>query len=231
MSRNAVLIVLATIFSIFAVGAAYAGSAPADKLIYGYHGMRGAANYMPVAEVTTACSIPTPASKQAFTYTPVTDPVVTCDPATSKPISVGNIAQGGDNFDIRVDVGPFDEPVDVSFGFFNASVDASNIFFMNVSNGITSLQDEFEAPSEEQAGNGPNNPPGHSNGKKNFKRLIPWKSNVLEVHDTIASGEAPELPPGLYVLVLNVTRTSPADNNFDRFYRWVTYFFVPDSPQ
>lgn len=228
MFRSTFIAVLAALFiAVLAFGTAHANSAPNDALLYAYYNVRGAANVMPVVATTTACSIPAPAFKQAFTYTPVADPVITCDPATSKPIGVGDIAQGGGSIDIRVDIGPFDEPVDVSFGLFNASFDASNIFFLNVFNQVTSLQDELA--SEEQDGSSQNNPPGQANGKKNFKRLIPWKSSVLEVHDTIAAGDATFLPPGLYVLVLNVTRTSPADNNFDRFYRWVTYFIVPDN--
>ncbi len=229
MFRNTLLIVLSAVAAVFAFGTAYAGSAPTDNLVYGYYSVRGAANYMPAVETTTACSIPVPTFKQAFTYNPVADPVITCDPATSKPIGVGDIDQG--SLDIKVDIGPFDEPVDVSFGLFNASFDASNIFFLNVFNQVTSLQDEFSDASQVQSKNGTNDPPGQTNGKKNFKELIPWKSDVLEVHDTIVSGDLTELPPGLYVLVLNVTRTSPAANNFDRFYRWVTYFIVPDNVQ
>jgi len=227
MLRSTFITFLTGLFiAVFAFGATYAESAPNDDLLYAYYNVRDTVNIMPAVAITTACSIPAPAFKQAFTYTPVADPVITCDPATSKPIGVGDIAQGGGSIDIKVGIGPFDEPVDVSFGLFNASFDASNIFFLNVFNQITSLQDELA--SEAQGGNGQNNPP---NGKKNFKRLIPWKSNVLEVYDTIAAGDATLLPPGLYVLVLNVTRTSPADNNFDRFYRWVTYFIVPDNVQ
>jgi hypothetical protein len=231
MFRNALLIALTAVVAVLGCGTAYANSTQTDNLVYGYYNVRGAANYMPVAETATTCSIPAPAFKQAFTYTPVVDPVVTCDPATSKPMGVGAIAQGGGSFDVKVDIGPFDEPVDVSFGFFNASMDASNIFFLNVFNQITSLQDEFADASQVQSKDGPGDPPGQANGKKNFKKLIPWKSDVLEVHDTIASGDLTDLTPGLYVLVLNITRTSPADNNFDRFYRWVTYFIVPDSVQ
>jgi len=227
MLRSTFITFLTALFiAVFAFGTTYAESAPNDDLLYAYYNVRDTVNIMPAVAITTACSIPAPAFKQAFTYTPVADPVITCDPATSKPIGVGDIAQGGGSIDIKVGIGPFDEPVDVSFGLFNASFDASNIFFLNVFNQITSLQDELA--SEAQGGNGQNNPP---NGKKNFKRLIPWKSNVLEVYDTIAAGDATLLPPGLYVLVLNVTRTSPADNNFDRFYRWVTYFIVPDNVQ
>ncbi len=229
MFRNMLLTVLTAVVAVLAFGTAYANSAPTDNLIYGYYSVRGASNFMPVVQTTTACSIPVPTFKQAFTYTPVADPVIACDPAASKPIGVGDIAHG--SFDIKVDIGPFDEPVDVSFGLFNASFDASNIFFLNVFDQITSLQDELADTTQAQGGQGQNNPPGQTNGKKNFKRLIPWKSNVLEVNDTIASGDITALPPGLYVLVLNVTRTSPADNNFDRFYRWVTYFIVPDNVQ
>lgn len=226
------LTVLASVVAVLAFGTAYAGPAQAGKdLVYGYYSIRGNSNYMTAVVETTTCSIPLPAFKQAFTYTPVADTFSTCDPATSKPVGVGAIAQGGDSFDIKVDIGPFDQPVDVSFGLFNASFDASNIFFLNVYNQITSLQDELADVSGVQGVSGQNNPPGQANGKKNFKRLIPWKSNVLEVHDTIASGDVAYLPPGLYVFVLNVTRTSPANNNFDRFYRWVTYFIVPDSSQ
>lgn len=231
MLRRTLLAVLVSFAAVLAFGTAYAGTAQANKdLVYGYYSIRGTQNYMAVVTETTTCSIPAPAFKQAFTYTPVTDPVVTCDPATSKPIGVGAIAQGGSSFDIRVDI-DFDEPADVSFGLFNASFDASNIFFINVYNEVTSLQDELADVSVAQGGNGHNNPPGQSNGKKNFKRLVPWKSDVLGVHETIASGDVTDLPPGLYVLVLNVTRTSPANNNFDRFYRWVTYFVVPDDVQ
>ncbi len=228
MPRSTFITFLAVLFiAVLAFGTAYANSAPNDDFVYAYYSVRGTVNVMPLVETATACSIPAPTFKQAFTYTPVADPVITCDPATAKPIGVGDIAQGGSGVDLRVDIGPFDEPVDVSFGLFNASFDASNIFFLNIFNQVTSLQDEIA--SEVQGVNSQENPPGQANGKKNFKRLTPWKSDVLEVHETIADADAAFLPPGLYVLVLNVTRTSPAENNFDRFYRWVTYFIVPDS--
>jgi hypothetical protein len=230
MLRSTFITVFAALFiAVFAFGTAYAEAAPNDDLLYAYFNVREAVNIIPAVETTTACSIPAPAFKQAFTYTPVADPVITCDPATSKPVGVGDIVQGGSSIDVRVDIGPFDEPVDVSFGFFNASFDASNIFFLNVFNQFTSLQDELAL--EAQGANSQNNFLGPANGKKNFKRLISWKSNVLEVHDTIFAGDATSLPPGLYVIVLNVTRSSPADNNFDRFYRWVTYSIVPDNVQ
>ncbi|MEJ2696025.1 MAG: hypothetical protein P8013_05190 [Candidatus Sulfobium sp.] len=173
MFRSTLFAVLTGLIAVFAFGTAYAGSAQADQnLIYAYYSVHDGANNMSVVQTTTTCSIPTPAFKQAFTYTPVTDPVIACDPAEAKPIGVGDIAQGGGSLEINVDVGPFDEPVDVSLGIFDASFDASNIFFINVYNEITSLQDEFADASDVQGGLVQNNPPGQSNGKKNFKRLV-----------------------------------------------------------
>lgn len=233
--------ILYTVFSvlivIFALDNVHAESGSADNhLVYAYYISRAPTNYMPVVNMTTTgCTLPAPASKESFTYTPVIDSVTSCDASTAKPIGVGAIAQNGRTIDIDVDVGPFEEGVDISFAMFSASFDASNIFFLNVSDQITSLQDEFSEGSDTQISAMAKDNAGQDNvsgsGKKNFKRLIPWKNDVLQVRETVFSGDISDLPPGLYVLVLNVTRSSEADNNYDRFYRWITYFIVPASPQ
>lgn len=263
MFKKSSVVVLFFVVSIFVLGAAHAYADPGsmgDGLVYGYYSVRSSSNYMVVTNSTTtsSCTIPAPVGKKAFTYTPVELPVVSCDPAKAKPIGVGSIAHGGNTIELTVDIGPFEEPVDVSFGLFAASFDASDIYFLNIFNEITSLQEEFAEESNTQVaanngngnghgngndnGNGNGNDNGNGNGndqgsnqtkpKKNFKKLIAWKSNVLGVTETIAGPiDASDFPPGLYVLVLNVTRVSPAEDNFDRFYRWVTYFIVPDPSQ
>ncbi len=215
---------------VFGTATAHADSGETgDARAYAYYGVRGTWNYMAVNAPTT-CATPLPTAKNAFTYTPVEEPENNCVPSEAKPVGVGSVAGGGNVLDIKVDVGPFEEPVDVSFGFFAASFEATDIFFLNIFNQVTSLQDEFAEESALQgsfAGQGSGSV--NANSKKNFKKLIPWKSNVLEVHETILGPiDVTQMSPGLYVLVLNVTRVSPADNNFDRFYRWVTFFIVPD---
>ncbi len=249
----------------------------ADALAYDYYALRGTANIISVGGVTTAprCVMPVPSDKQAFTYTPVAEPVIDCNPALAKPIGVGGVAVGRGTVNIKVGVGPFEAPVDVSIGIFMASFDATDIYFINVLNQLTSLQEElaeeFEAEAlsdanasskdkdkdkDKDKGNGNDNNNGNNgkdngnvnNGsdnsdkqppasddpkpKKKFKRLTVWKGDVMAVYEVILDDvKVDVLPSGLYVIILNVTRVSPADNNFDRFYRWVTYFIVPDKTQ
>lgn len=227
MHWKSLLKVLLVFAALISLGTAPAYAGPAESggdLIYSYYAFRGASNYMVVndSDSTAPCTMAMPAKKQAFTYTPVETPVVDCDPAKAKPVGVGNVAKGGDVLDLNVEIGPFEEPVDVSFGLFAASFDAADIYFLNILNQFTSLQDQISEDNEGQ---------GQGKAKKKFKKLPPWKSNVLEVSETIGPVDVSDLPPGLYVVVLNVTRVSPADDNFDRFYRWVTYFIIPDRPE
>jgi len=224
---------LVIIICFFGAAQAHASSGGMDdELIYGYFSHRGAQNLMVVAEAVTSapCTMTMPTGKKVFTYTPVEAPVVSCDPAKAKPIGVGSVAKGGNTLEVAVDIGPFEDPVDVSFGYFAASFDAADIYFLNIFDQVTSLQDELGAESTVQAaGNDQELKSYQKNSKKKLKKLIPWKSGVFEVEETLLGPiDLKNIPPGLYVLVLNVTRTSPADNNFDRFYRWVTYFIVPD---
>ncbi len=230
----AALLFLVIGICIFGAAQAYANPGGAgDQLVYEYFNQRGVQNFMAVTETVTApppCTMPLPTGKRVFTYTPVEEPVVSCNPAKAKPIGVGSVASGGNSLEVAVDIGPFEEPVDVSFGYFAASFDAADIFFVNIFNQITSLQDELASePTVQSADNGHGSNRYHPEPRKRLKRLTPWKTNVLGVTDTLLGPtDLQDIPPGLYVLVLNVTRTSPADNNFDRFYRWVTYFIVPD---
>ncbi len=223
------------------LGAAQAHADPGaldDELTYGYFNHKGSQDYMVVAQVAT-CTTSLPKGKNVFTYTPVEAPVVDCDPAKAKPIGVGGIAVGENSLEVAVNVGPFDEPVDVSFGYFSASFDAGDIYFLNIFQQITSLQDDIkngasaDDPTLEAAGKGQGFKSYHENRSKKYKKLITWKSGVYGVNETLLgpTESLQDIPPGLYVLVLNVTRSSPADNNFDRFYRWVTYFIVPDRPE
>lgn len=233
MFKTKIITVFLIAVGVLALGTARAyaaSSASGDALTYAYYNVRGASNYMVVSDVSSKCTMPVPTEKQAFTYTPVETPVVSCDPAKAKPIGVGTIANGGNSLDLAVDIGPFEEPVDVSFGIFAASFNAADIYFLNVSNELTSLQDQLAQEPQAAAVNGQGPQSGPQNGKKTFKRLVPWKSNVLGVDETLST-DIKDLPPGLYVVVLNVTRVSPAEDNFDRFYRWVTYFIVPDPAQ
>lgn len=236
---------LLLIIGILALGTtqAYAspdGTGEGDDLAYEYYNVRGSSNYMVVNGVTTlpTCKVSAPAGRQVFTYTPIQEPVVSCDPAKAKPLGVGSVAHGGAVVDVKVDIGPFENPVDVSIGIFAATFDAADIFFLNVFNQLTSLQEELLEESNIQGdaaqgnGNGQGPGPGQTKPKKKLKKLVAWKSNVLGVTETVLGPvDAGDVPPGLYVLVLNVTRVSPAADNSDRFYRWVTFFIVPDPQQ
>ncbi|HXX58251.1 MAG TPA: hypothetical protein VEI96_09660 [Thermodesulfovibrionales bacterium] len=239
MFRKIFVTALIVVAGVLAFGAALAyahSGGTGDVLAYAYYDVRGAANYMVVnnsATTAPGCTMPLPHHKKVFTYTPVVSPVVSCDPAKAKPIGVGSIALGGDMIDVAVKIGPFEEPVDVSIGLFAASFDAKDIYFLNIFNQLTSLQEEIDEDQNAQvaADHGPGDGNSHGNNpkpKKNFRKLIPWKNDVLTIDETVFQGDLTDLPPGLYVIVLNVTRVSPSDDNFDRFYRWVTYFIVPD---
>jgi hypothetical protein len=238
MSRIIFLLCLSIAAGIFVLGPAQAyADAPdmSDDLVYEYYNVIGPSNYMIVASQKTVQSgaIPLPSGKNAFTYTPVEIPAPSEDPATARPIGVGSVANGGGTLHLQVEIGPFEEPVDVTLGFFAASFDAADIYFLNIFNELTSLQEEInqETSGEEENHDGLDDNPGSGNkkGKKKYKKLAVWKSDVLEVNESLLGPiDLSEVSPGLYVLVLNVTRVSPADNNFDRFYRWVTYFIIPD---
>jgi len=233
MFKTSIVTVLLIAIGVFTFGTAQAYAAPdalGDTLTYAYYNVRGSSHYMVVSDMTTPCKMPVPMSKQVFTYTPVETPVVSCDPAKARPVGVGSVASGGNSVDLSVDIGPFEGAVDVSFGIFAASFDAADIYFLNVSNQLTSLQEQLADESQTPTSDGQGSNSGHKNPKKKFRKLVDWKSNVLGVNETLPT-DVGDIPPGLYVLVLNVTRVSPADDNFDRFYRWVTYFIVPDPAQ
>jgi hypothetical protein len=184
-------------------------------------------NYVPPTEPPTPPSgtIPVPTGAQIFSYQPIDLPVVSDDPAQAKPIGVGPIATGGNTIDVKVDVGPFDGPMDVSLVIYAPAIDFDDIYFMGSDSTLKRFKDELIG--EEQSGQRHESAQEEDHDgnslRRHYGQMILWKKNVTDLNESIYSAPVSDLPSGLYTLVLVV---SP-DNKQDNYYRWITYLFVP----
>ncbi len=175
----------------------------------------------PTTPPPTGTVIPLPHGKHVYTYGPIADPVVSDDPAQARPIGIGSAATGGDTVTIKVNTGAFSGPVDVVLGIYDATFDAKDIYFMNITGQLVPLTTAVEQEKE-------NN--GHVKPSKKFKGLVKWKTNVTSVNETVI-GPMPvaDLSPGLYVIHLGVSPSDVSDDSdeaHDNFYRWIMYFIV-----
>ena len=162
-----------------------------------------------------------PTSEQTFLYNAVADPVVSADPAQAKPIGVGPLATGGNTIDLKVNIGPFEAPVDISFFIYAPAVDPEDLYFMAPNHDMKRLSDTvgaMERSSSASAVMGKREDNTPSSVK--FKRIAFWKTDVTSVNEEIYKGS---LAPGYYNLVL-VVKTPGNDNNY---YSWSTQVVVP----
>ncbi len=168
--------------------------------------------------------MPVPASEEVFTYAPVDLPVVSSDPAQTKPIGVGPVATGGDIVDIKVNVGPFAGPVNVSLVVYAPALDFDDLYFMR-GNDLKLLSEAVDEDSEISGQDSDSdNEYGHASHRShNFGKLVTWKHNVTAVNENIYTEPVSGLPSGLYTLVLVVKSST----NDDYFYRWVTHVAIP----
>ena len=168
--------------------------------------------------------MPVPTSEEVFSYAPVDLPVVNSDPAQTKPIGVGPVATGGNIVDIKVNVGPFAGPVNVSFVVYAPALDFDDLYFMR-GNDLKLLSEAVDEDSEISGQDSDSdNEDGHdSHRSHNFGNLVTWKHNVTGVNENIYTGPVSDLPSGLYTLVLVVKSQTDKDQS----YRWVTHITIP----
>ena len=151
-------------------------------------------------------------------------PVVNSDPAQAEPIGVGPVATGGDTVDIKVNVGPFAGPVNVSLVVYAPALDFDDLYFMRGHD----LKLLSEAVDEDSAISGQDSDSDEEDGhdshrSHNFGNLVTWKRNVTGVDENIYTGPVSDLPSGMYTLVLVVKSPKGEDNS----YRWVTHITIP----
>ncbi|MGE5300803.1 MAG: thrombospondin type 3 repeat-containing protein [Acidobacteriota bacterium] len=173
----------------------------------------------------TTGGMPVPTGAQVLSYQPVDQPVVSDDPGQAKPIGIGPLASGGNTVDLRVNIGPFSGPVDVSLVLYAPAIDSDDLYFIVPSVGLKRLsdavRDEDEADrstsSEEREGD------EHPTSRRHLRNFIVWKANVTAVNEEIFTASVTALPSGLYPIVLVATSHDNPDNS----YRWITYMFIP----
>ncbi len=167
-----------------------------------------------------------PTSDEVFSYGPTDLPVVSSDPAQAKPIGVGSVAVGGNTVDVRVDIGPFGGPVDVSFVIYAPALDSDDLYFMDEHDTLKRLsravdEDEHQA---QLTGNYSSDENDHgARPSRKFGRLISWRNNVVGVNEDVFTRPTSDLAPGVYTLVLVVR----AHGDDDNYYRWVTHVTIP----
>ena len=189
-------------------------------------------NYVPPVSQT----IPVPTSEQIFSFDAVVSPALNTDPALAEPIGVGPVALGGNTLDVKVNIGPFAGPVDVSLVIYAPAIVSDDLYFIGPDNKLKKLSDAITAEeqtliSTEQSQSSDNGDDSKEPAQahqaitpmKKFSELILWKTNVTEVNESIYTGPTSDLEPGLYTLVF--VAQSPYDDN--NHYRWVTHFNIP----
>ncbi len=127
--------------------------------------------------------MPVPTGEGYFEYDPTETGVVSADPAQAKPLSVGPVAKGGENINIRVSLPAFSAPVDIYVALHAPEVHP-DIFLLR-----------------------PDNTLRPSSGD-----LVPWKANTLGPIDESLFGDIPSslLPEEIYYLYLMVTPATAA---------------------
>ncbi len=143
-------------------------------------------------------AMPVPGTSQMVEYEALKLPLLSDDPSQARPVTVGKVAEGGDNFNLHIGLHECDDPVDVYLGL-QASFVPGELFMFTSDGGLYPVS---------QAG------------------ILPWKVEVsVPVEENFFEGGIPvaALPPGVYTLYLAVT---PA-NSLEAVYLWVTSFLVP----
>ena len=182
--------------------------------------MTESCNYVSPATQT----IPVPTYEQVFSYTAVVLPVLNTDPTQAKPIGVGLVALGENTLDVKVNIGPFAGPVDVSLVIYAPAIISDDLYFLGPDNQLKKLSDAVTEEEQSLISAVQSQPSGQAiTPLKKFSELILWKTNVTEVNESIYTGPTSDLKPGLYTLVF--VAQSPYDDN--SHYRWVTYFNIP----
>jgi hypothetical protein len=165
--------------------------------------------------------MPLPTSEEKFEYNAVANPVVSADPDLAKPIGVGPLATGGKTIDLKVNVGPFESPVNVSFFIYAPAIDSEDLYYLDRNYEVKKLSDTVgEIERESFAASSSRRGDDRTSSKKKFKRLSFWKENVTSVNEQIYKGT---LPAGYYNLVLVVK----SDDNDEDYYSWTTHIVVP----
>ncbi len=173
--------------------------------------------------------MPLPTSEEVFTYAPVSQPVVSNDPAQAMPIGVGPAATGGDTIDINVKIGPFAGPVNVSFMIYAPALESDELYFMSSQGRLRKLSKAVEEYEQRNLSAQDSDSDDHGDGygshsASNFSDLVRWKDNVTGVNADIYSASVDNLPSGVYTLVLVVKPRSGGDDNY---YRWITHVTIP----
>ncbi|MBI5101301.1 MAG: hypothetical protein HZB33_05650, partial [Nitrospirae bacterium] len=178
-------------------------------------------NYVPPAPPPVTDTIPVPASEETFRYDSSAAPVLALDPSDAKPIGVGPVVTGENKVDLKLKVGPFESPVDISFMIYAPHVTPEDVYFMTSDNELKRVSDavEEETASDFQV----NREYGGSKKKVKLSKIVLWKKGVTELDETLYTGKASNIAPGTYTLVL-VAQSPDEEENY---YRWVTTLNVP----
>ena len=128
-------------------------------------------------------------------YAPVATPLIAASPHSALPISVGNVATGGNTIRLSVGLEDFPAPVDAYFGIYAPGIDPINVYLVT-GDGVQTLA----------------------------SGLVPWKSGVTRINDGIL-GDIPilALPQGDYTFVLLIVPAgAPEPTLGSDFYLWQT---------
>lgn len=157
-----------------------------------------------------AGAMPPPSGPNYFAYSPVVSPVLSDDPAVSRPVGIGAIARGGNTLTLQVGTASFDSPVDVYFimyaPFYAAplaySVSPAPYQYIDPLQSFFVLKPDYTFQSMVQG-------------------FIPWKKNVTVVNEDIF-GNVPTflLGQSTYFVYLLIT---PA-GSLNGYYLWTTNF-------
>lgn len=145
-------------------------------------------------------TMPLPTGYQVFLFDPVSEPVVSPDPAQAKPVGIGSLSIGGPELSIRITTPQFSGPANILFAI-SADIDPNNIYILTQEGGFVTIA---------EAG------------------LVFWKQNTAGPVDEPLFGDIPIslLPPGQYILYLGVVPASPPPGDLP-FYLWETAFIIP----
>ena len=161
-----------------------------------------------------AFPLPVPTTQQFFEFSPVASPVLHPDPAQTKPIGIGSVAEGGDIFNLQIGLPDFEGPVDIycliyvpQYWPYPVPLDSAPYYQSNPLFSFYVLKPD-------------------NTFQPLIRGLIPWKNGLTAPISAEIFGKVPTffLAQGAsYYMYLFVT---PSDS-ISSYYIWATYFTIP----
>jgi len=130
--------------------------------------------------------IPVPQSRETFVYSAAAYPVEAKVPSEAKPVGIGPLAQGGDMLSLRINAGPFAQPVDMYLTMLSPDDKRGPVLSLTPANTFEPLLDNSK----------------------------PWRKRVTGASEVIMNIPVSSMASGPYVLMFAVMPAGVLDRYY-----------------